>query len=98
MSLTKTEGMPAKSSKPPESPSAHFRRMDRREWWLWSAAVAGTLGLAFGLASFLLPGLSKLPGFGGVDSDEITFLMLPQIVKGLFGLVLNFDIFTLYQQ
>ena len=98
MSLTKTEGMPVKSSKPPESPSAHFRRMDRREWWLWSAAVAVTLVLAFGLASFLLPGLSKLPGLGGVDSDEITFLMLPQVVRALLGLVLIFDIYTLYQQ
>ena len=98
MSLTKTEGMPIKSSKPPETTSAHFRRMDRREWWLWSAAVAVTLVLAFGLASFLLPGLSKLPGLGGVDSDEITFLMLPQVVRALLGLVLIFDIYTLYQQ
>src|SRR5712671_6332316 len=98
MSLTKTEGMPVKSSKPPETTSAHVRRMDRREWWLWSAAVAVTLVLAFGLASFLLPGLSKLPGLGGVDSDEITFLMLPQVVRALLGLVLIFDIYTLYQQ
>jgi len=27
---------------------------------------------------FVLSRLSKLPGLGGIDSDEITFLMLPQ--------------------
>jgi two-component system cell cycle sensor histidine kinase/response regulator CckA len=98
MNLTKTEGMPIGSSKTPESPSVHFRRMDRREWWLWSAAVAVTLLLAFGLASFLLPGLNLLPGLGEGDNDETTFLMLPQVVRGLLGLVLIFDIYTLYQQ
>jgi two-component system cell cycle sensor histidine kinase/response regulator CckA len=98
MSLTKTEGKPGKSSKPHESPSAHFRRMDRREWWLWSAAVVVTLLLSFGLASFLLPGLNLLPGLVGTDSDETTFLMLPQVVRALLGLVLIFDIYTLYQQ
>jgi PAS domain S-box-containing protein len=98
MSLTKTEGNPATNSKPPENPSAHFRRMDRREWWLWSAAVAVTLLLAFGLASFLLPGLNLLPGLGGGEGDETTFLMLPQVVRALLGLVLIFDIYTLYQQ
>src|SRR5713226_356689 len=98
MSLTTTEGTPTRSSKPPESPSAHFRRMDRREWWLWSAAVAVTLLLTAGLASFLLPGLNFLPGLGEGEADQTTFLMLPQIVRGLLGLVLIFDIYTLYQQ
>jgi two-component system cell cycle sensor histidine kinase/response regulator CckA len=98
MSLTTTEGNPVKNSKPSENPSAHFRRMDRREWWLWSAAVAVTLLLAFGLASFLLPGLNLLPGLGVGGGDETTFLMLPQVVRGLLGLVLIFDIYTLYQQ
>jgi PAS domain S-box-containing protein len=72
--------------------------MDRREWWLWWAAVAVTPVLAFGLASFLLPGLNLLPGFGGGGDDETTFLMLPQVVRALLGLVLIFDIYTLYQQ
>jgi len=51
-----------------------------------------------GLASFLLPGLNLLPGLGGSDGDETTFLMLPQVVRALLGLVLIFDIYTLYQQ
>jgi two-component system, cell cycle sensor histidine kinase and response regulator CckA len=98
MSLTETESKPVRSSKPPENPSVHFRRMDRREWWLWSAAVAVTLLLALGLASFLLPGLNLIPGLGESEGDETTFLMLPQVVRGLLGLVLIFDIYTLYQQ
>jgi PAS domain S-box-containing protein len=66
--------------------------MERHEWLLWSAAVAVTLLLTAGLASFLLPGL------GAGQSEQSTFLLLPQIVRGLLGLVLMFDIYTLYQQ
>jgi two-component system, cell cycle sensor histidine kinase and response regulator CckA len=98
MTLTKTKGNAVNKSKAHESPSIHFRRMDRREWWLWSAAVVVTLLLSFGLASFLLPGVNLIPGVGGRDSDETTFLMLPLVVRGLLGLVLIFDIYTLYQQ
>jgi two-component system cell cycle sensor histidine kinase/response regulator CckA len=92
MSITKGDGLPVRNIEPPESPSTHFRTMDRREWWLWSAAVAVTLLLTAGLSSFLLPGL------GRSDDDPSTFLMLPRIVRGLLGLVLIFDIYTLYQQ
>jgi two-component system, cell cycle sensor histidine kinase and response regulator CckA len=76
----------------PETLSMNFRKMERREWWLWSAAVFVTLLLTAGLASFLLPGLE------GNELDQSTFLFLPQVVKGLLGLVLIFDIYTLYQQ
>ena len=34
---------------------ANFRRIERREWWLWAAAFIITLLLTIGLASFLLP-------------------------------------------
>src|ERR1700730_12352103 len=98
MSLTKAESIPVRNIKQPDNPSQHFRRMDRREWWLWSAAVAVTLLLTAGLASFLLPGLNLLPGLGESDGGQLTFLFLPQIVRGLLGLVLIFDIYTLYQQ
>jgi PAS domain S-box-containing protein len=60
--------------------------------------VVVTLLLSFGLASFLLPGLNLLPGLRGNDNDETTFLMLPQVVRALLGLVIIFDIYTLYQQ
>ncbi len=71
--------------------------MERREWWLWSARVTVTLLLTAGLASFLLPGMNILPGFG--EPEQIgTFVLLPQVVRGLLALVLIFDIYTLYQQ
>src|SRR6202158_3182011 len=98
MGLTKTESIPVKNVKRSDNVSQHFRRMDRREWWLWSAAVAVTLLLTAGLASFLLPGLNLLPGLGESDGGQPTFFMLPQIVRALLGLVLIFDIYTLYQQ
>src|SRR3984893_12425861 len=98
MSLKNAESIPVRNIKQPDDPSHHFRRMDRREWWLWSAAVAVTLLLTAGLASFLLPGLNLLPGLGESDGGQLTFLFLPQIVRGLLGLVLIFDIYTLYQQ
>src|ERR1700674_5552571 len=76
----------------PETLSVNFRKMERREWWLWSAAVSVTLLLTAGLSSFLLPGLE------GNELVQSTFLFLPQVVRGLLGLVLIFDIYTLYQQ
>jgi two-component system, cell cycle sensor histidine kinase and response regulator CckA len=66
--------------------------MERREWWLWTAAVSVTLLLTGGLVSFLLPGLE------GSGRDQLAVSSFPQVVKGLLGLVLIFDIYTLYQQ
>jgi protein-S-isoprenylcysteine O-methyltransferase Ste14 len=92
MSSTTGEGAPVGNSVSPDTLSMDFRKMERREWWLWSTAVSVTLLLTAGLASFLLPGL------GGSERDQSTYLLLPQVVRGLLGLVLIFDIYTLYQQ
>ena len=60
--------------------------IERREWFLWGAAVIVTLLLTGGLASFLFREQEDvISGFG-------------QAVRGLIGLVLIFDIYTLYQQ
>jgi PAS domain S-box-containing protein len=92
MSPTIGDGAPAGSNLSPQTISTNFRKMERHEWWLWSAAVSVTLLLTAGLATFLLPGLV------GSANDQSTFLFMPQIVRGLLGLVLIFDIYTLYQQ
>jgi len=92
MKPASSELQPIDSRVSPEMLSTNFRKMEKHEWWLWSAAVAVTLLLTAGLASFLLPGI------GGSESDQSTFLFMPQIVRGLVGLVLIFDIYTLYQQ
>jgi two-component system, cell cycle sensor histidine kinase and response regulator CckA len=69
---------------------ANFRRIERREWWLWAAAVVITLLLTVGMASFLLPEVHDL-------HDFLSLSLLPQAVRGLIGLVFLFDLYTIYQ-
>ncbi len=68
-----------------------MRQIERREWWLWTAAVIVTLLLTLGLASFLLPALNS-------REDNFTLFLFPQAVRGLVGLVLLFDLYTVFQQ
>jgi uncharacterized membrane protein YhaH (DUF805 family) len=69
---------------PTESIGVNIGRIERREWFLWSAAVVVTLLLTAGLASFLL-------------REEDSFSEFPQAVRALIALVLIFDIYTLFQ-
>jgi PAS domain S-box-containing protein len=66
-----------------------LREIDSREWWLWIFAVAVTLVLLFGIVVVTFPGLHL-----GAATD---WFDLKQAVRGLAGLVLLFDIYTLYQ-
>ena len=70
---------------PTEAIGKSIGRIERREWFLWSAAVTVTLLLTLALASFL-------------PRENDTLSELPQAVRGLIGLVLIFDIYTLFQQ
>jgi two-component system, cell cycle sensor histidine kinase and response regulator CckA len=69
---------------------ANFRRIERREWWLWAAAVVITFLLTIGLASFLLPS-------GPSHQDFYSLNVLPQAIRGLVALVFLFDLYTIYQ-
>src|SRR5467141_178606 len=69
---------------------ANFRRIERREWWLWFAAAIITLLLTIALASFLLPNSSS-------PRDFHALYILPQAVRGLVALVFLFDLYTIYQ-
>ena len=91
MSRTRFDDKSGMSNMSSETLSTNFRKIERQEWWLWSAAVAVTLLLTAGLSSFLLPSL-------GAGEDGRSIVLLPQGVKSLLGLVLIFDIYTLYQQ
>lgn len=71
------------------SGSRAIHKIERREWWLWSSAVVVTLLLTFGIASFLVPMASFSLG---------SFREMAVATRGLIGLVLLFDIYTLYQQ
>jgi two-component system cell cycle sensor histidine kinase/response regulator CckA len=68
-----------------------MRKIEHREWWLWSSAVLVTLLLTLCLGSFALPMLHV-----GVDDDN-TF-QLTRAMRGLVGLVLLFDVYVVYQQ
>jgi two-component system, cell cycle sensor histidine kinase and response regulator CckA len=68
-----------------------LRRIERREWGLWFTAVVITGLLTAGLASFLAPLM---------HSNEAweAHLSLQQAVWGLVGVVLLFDLYSIYQQ
>lgn len=63
-----------------------MRRIARRQWWLWISTVVVTLLLAMGIASFAFPGLTP-------PSEELHLT-----TRGLVGLVLLFNLYTIYQQ
>ena len=67
-----------------------MRVVERRDWWLWLCAVLITLLLTAAILSFVLPGLH--PHWSSFNSAPIS-----DTVLGLVGLVLLFDIYTVYQ-
>lgn len=69
----------------------HLRRLDQREWWLWTTAVIVTLLLTAGILSFL-PMLLR-----SAEQAESAFAMR-RAMWGLVGIVLLFDLYTIYQQ
>jgi diguanylate cyclase (GGDEF)-like protein len=71
--------------------SADLRRMDRRQWWLWSAACTIMLLLTIGVASCVFTTLFR----GDVPGSS---LGLGEAVRGLVGMVLLFNCYTVYQQ
>jgi len=74
-----------------ETSAERLKKIERREWLLWAAAVTITLLLTAGIGSFLLPILQT-------SSDAVFSLTLSQEITGLFGVVLLFDLYTVYQQ
>ena len=70
---------------------AQVRQIEGREWWLWGFAVAVTLALTLGIVSF------TFPWFRWGDKDAEYWFDLREWVRGLAGLVLLFDLYTVYQ-
>jgi two-component system, cell cycle sensor histidine kinase and response regulator CckA len=68
-----------------------LRRIEQREWWLWATAVIITLLLTAGILSFLPPLLHS-----GEQSESA--FTLQRAMWGLVGIVLLFDLYTVYQQ
>jgi PAS domain S-box-containing protein len=64
--------------------------IERRDWWLWLCAILITLLLTVAVASFVLPMLHmRWPASNSAPISDT--------VLGLVGLVLLFDIYTVYQ-
>ncbi len=68
-----------------------LRKVERRDWWLWSMAVVVMLLLTYAVFSMTFPGLIK------VDDPFFQF-SLNRAVRGLIGLVLIFNAYTIFQQ
>jgi two-component system, cell cycle sensor histidine kinase and response regulator CckA len=74
----------------PNSINRHLRQMERREWLLWGSALLVTLLLTLALVSFLAP--------VGHHLDDYELLAVHPAIRALVGLVLLFDIYTIYLQ
>lgn len=70
---------------------AMMRRVGRQQWWLRSSGILVTLVLTLGIASFTFPGLLK-------QVDSTYSFDLGQTIRALVGLVLLFDVYSIYQQ
>jgi diguanylate cyclase (GGDEF)-like protein len=79
------------SANPAKDLQITMRRMDRRQWWLWSYAIMVTMLLLMAVASFAFPAL--LTG-----EDAYYSFFLNQAVRGLVGMVLIFNVYVIYQQ
>lgn len=68
-----------------------LRRLERRDWWLWSTAMIVSLLLTIAVVSIASPVIMT-------DTDDFFRFNLNQAVRGLVGLVLLFNVYTVYQQ
>jgi len=75
---------------PASSLRDRMRVVERRDWWLWLCAVLITLLLTGAIVSF---GLSALH----LHRPDLNSAPLNDTILGLVGMVLLFDIYTVYQ-
>lgn len=68
------------------------KEIERRQWHLWSSAVLIMILLALGIASFAFPGILAQA------QQESSWIYFTQAVRALIGLVLIFNVYTVYQQ
>jgi len=78
----------------PDAFREHMRKLDRRQWWLWSTAVLVLLLLTICVASFSFPSILNLES---IEHGFYSFY-LNQAVRALVGLVLVFAVYVIYQQ
>ncbi|MGB0036063.1 MAG: GGDEF domain-containing protein [Candidatus Acidiferrales bacterium] len=75
----------------PEQIRENLRRLDKRQWWLWSSTLAVLLLLTIGVASFAFPAMLTM--------EQYTYsFYLNQSIRALVGMVLIFSVYLIYQQ
>jgi diguanylate cyclase (GGDEF)-like protein len=79
------------ASAPPYALQDDLRKLDRRQWWLWSSVVLVLVLLTIAVASFAFPAL--------LSKEEGTYsFFLNQAIRSLVGFVLIFSVYVVYQQ
>src|SRR5262245_48869768 len=68
-----------------------LRKIQTRNWWSWSNTVVIVLLLTCTIVSFTLPSLLR-------EEQPFTSINLNIAIRGLIGLVLLFNIYSLWQQ
>jgi diguanylate cyclase (GGDEF)-like protein len=76
----------------PDAFREHLRKLDRRQWWLWSSTVLVLILLTIAVASFAFPAI-----LSPVEQVAYSFY-LNQAVRALVGIVLVFSVYVVYQQ
>lgn len=84
-------GASQQAAVPGEALREGFKKLDRRQWWLWSSTVLVLILLTLAVASFAFPAV--------LDQDVGTYsIYLNQAIRALVGIVLVFAVYAVYQQ
>ena len=78
-----------------EELQARLRQLERRDWWLWSVSVVIMFLLTAVVVALALP---TLLNWNTNWRDALDELNITLGVRGLVGLVLLFNIYSIYQQ
>lgn len=68
-----------------------LKKLDQRQWWLWSSTVLALILLTIGVASFAFPAMLSRE-----ETADSFYLNLA--VRALVGVVLIFSVYLVYQQ
>lgn len=88
--MVETIPAPETARIPPEAFREHLRKLDRRQWWLWSSTVLVLILLTIAVASFAFPAILSI--------EQVNSFYLNQAVRALVGIVLLFSVYVVYQQ
>jgi diguanylate cyclase (GGDEF)-like protein len=92
--MADTSSFSNSSNLAPDAFRENLRKLDRRQWWLWSSAVLVLVLLTIAVASLAFPAMLNAQA---VEHDFYSFY-LNQAVRALVGIVLVFAVYVVYQQ